>query len=84
MMHRVLFRQRRLRTLVSITHRCAMAGVVLLGFALTGVAVVIFDAVSGAAAGWTAGVCAAAALVLFWIFIPVVYRITDDNAPGQH
>jgi hypothetical protein len=84
MMHRVLFRQRRLRTLVSITHRCAMAGVVLLGFALTGVAVVIFDAVSGATAGWTAGVCAAAALVSFWILIPVVYRITDDNTPGQH
>jgi hypothetical protein len=84
MMHRVLFRQRRLRTLVSITHRCAIAGVILLGFALSGVAVVIFDAVSGPTAGWIAGVCAAVALVAFWIAVPVGFRINDNHSPEQH
>ena len=46
-MHRVLFRRHRLDAIVSISHACAIAGLVLLGLALTGVAVVIFDTVVG-------------------------------------
>ena len=46
-MHRVLFRRHRLDAIVSISHACAIAGLVLLGLALTGVAVVVFDAVVG-------------------------------------
>ncbi|OOK72956.1 putative membrane protein [Mycobacterium kansasii] len=46
-MHRLLFRRHRLVVLVSAAHRCAYAGLVLLGLALTGVTVIIFDAVSG-------------------------------------
>lgn len=48
-MHRLLFRLRRLATLVSAAHRCADAGVVLLDVALGGVSVVIFAAVLVAA-----------------------------------
>ena len=81
-MHRVLFRQRRLRTLVSTAHRCAIAGVVLLGIAMIGVAIVIFDAVAGPAAGWIAGACAA--VVFLWFALPVSLRVTDDQTPGQH
>ena len=83
LMHRVLFRQRRLRTLVSAAHRCAIAGV-LLGIAMVGVAIVIFDAVSGPTAGWIAGVCAAIAMTFLWLVLPVFQRVTDDQAPRQH
>ncbi len=82
--HRVLFRQHRLLTLVSTAHRCAIAGVVLLGTAMVGVAVVIFDAVSGAAAGWIAGACAAVATFVLWILLPMFERVTDDGSPEQH
>jgi len=84
LMHRVLFRQRRLRTLVSAAHRCAIAGVVLLGIAMVGVTVVIFDAASGPAAGWVAGACAAVAMTFLWIVLPMFQRVTDDHTPGQH
>jgi hypothetical protein len=83
-MHRVLFRQRRLVTLVSVTHRCAITGVALLGLALIGVAIVIFDAVSGAQAGWIAGACVAVAMCGLWIVLPLGFRLNDDNSPDQH
>ncbi len=83
-MHRVLFRQRRLKTLVSTTHRFAIAGVLLLGIAMVGVAIVIFDAVSGSTAGWIAGACAAVAMVLLWMALPVLHRVTDDESLEQH
>ena len=83
-MHRVLFRQRRLRTLVSTAHRCAIAGVVLLGIAMIGVAIVIFDAVAGPTVGWIAGACAAVAMIFLWFALPVSLRVTDDQTRGQH
>ncbi|MBV8965127.1 MAG: hypothetical protein JO191_03015 [Mycobacteriaceae bacterium] len=83
-MHRVLFRQRRLVTLVSAAHRCAIAGVGLLGIAMVGVAIVIFDSVCGPTVGWVAGACAAAAMIFLWIVLPVSLRVTDDGSPGQH
>ena len=54
-MHRLLFRQHRLRILVSATHRLAYAGLVLLGVALVGVTVVVFDVVYGRTAAMLAG-----------------------------
>ena len=54
-MHRVLFRRHRLDAIVSISHGCAIAGLVLLGVALTGVAVVIFDTVMGRTGAWVGG-----------------------------
>ena len=83
-MHRVLFRQRRLRTLVSTAQRCAIAGVVLLGIAMIGVAIVIFDAVAGPTVGWIAGACAAVAMIFLWFALPVSLRVTDDQTRGQH
>ena len=46
-MHRLLFRRHRLKTLVAVSHSYAIVGTVLLGIALAGVAVVIFDIVVG-------------------------------------
>ena len=57
---------------------------VLLGIAMAGVAVVIFDAVAGPTAGWIAGGCTAVAIVLLWMLLPLLQRVTDDNAPRQH
>jgi hypothetical protein len=77
-MHRLLFRRHRLRTLVATAHKCAIAGLLLLGAALVGVTIVIFNVVAGAPAGVIAGVCAAAALLFFWAVVPVWQRRTDE------
>ncbi|KAA1249450.1 hypothetical protein F0Q45_15095 [Mycobacterium simiae] len=80
-MHRLLFRRHRLVVLVSAAHRCAYAGLVLLGLALTGVTVIIFDAVSGMAAGLIAGACALVLFALFWVLVPLSLRTRDVRLP---
>jgi hypothetical protein len=75
-MHRVLFRQHRLDTLVRTAHWCAIAGLLLLGTAVVGVVIVIFSAVWGSAAGWIAGTVSAAAFLIFWITVPLILRIS--------
>jgi hypothetical protein len=67
-----------------VTHRCAIAGVGLLGLALVGVSIVVFSAVSGTHVGWVAGACAAVAMFALWIALPMGFRLNDDNSPGQH
>jgi len=73
-MHRLLFRRHRLKVLVSAAHRCAFAGLALLGAALTGVTVIIFAAVSGRDAGYVAGACALALFTVFWLLVPLMLR----------
>lgn len=82
-MHRLLFRRHRLRTLVATSHRCAIAGLVLLGAALVGVTVMIFDVVSGIITGMAAGICATGALIFFWAVLPLWQRRADDTV-GDH
>jgi hypothetical protein len=72
--HRWLFRRHRLQVLVSAAHRCAYAGLVLLGAALTGMTVIVFAAVSGHTAGVVAGVCATALFSVFWLVMPLLLR----------
>jgi uncharacterized protein DUF6328 len=79
-MHRVLFRRHRLRSLVAISHVYAVIGTVLLGLALAGVAVVIFDAVLSRSAAWIAGGCALAALIMFWYAMPLRDRDVKDTS----
>lgn len=69
-MHRTLFRRHKLGELVSAAHRCAYAGLILLGAALTGVAVVVFGAVLGNPAAAVAGVVTALAMVIVWVGYP--------------
>jgi hypothetical protein len=78
-MHRLLFRRHRLKTLVSAAHSYAMVGLMLLGVALAGVAVVIFDTVIGRAGAWVAGACTLLALAAFWYAMPLVGRRDKDN-----
>jgi hypothetical protein len=79
-MHRVLFRRHRLDAIVSASHASAVAGLILLGLALTGVAIVIFDTVAGPTAGWIAGGCTLAAFVVFWFLIPLPLRRKADRS----
>jgi hypothetical protein len=72
--HRLLFRRHRLQVLVSAAHRCAYAGLALLGLALTGVTVIIFAAVAGTTAGLIAGACALAMFAFFWWLLPLRLR----------
>lgn len=73
-MHRLLFRRHRLQVLVSAAHRCAYAGLTLLGLALTGMTVIIFAAVSGRNVGIVAGAVALALFTLFWMVVPLLLR----------
>ncbi|MBB2772030.1 MULTISPECIES: DUF6328 family protein [Mycolicibacterium] len=73
-MHRVLFRRHRLDALVASSHMLAMVGLLLLAMALTGVAAIIFDAVLGAAAAWTAAGVTLLALASSWFWLPVRQR----------
>jgi hypothetical protein len=82
-MHRWLFRRHRLNTLVSAAHWCALAGLVLLGSAMVGVTIVIFDVVIGPLAGQVAGITAAVALLLFWIVMPLWQRRTGNETGAQ-
>jgi hypothetical protein len=78
-MHRVLFRRHRLKTLVAVSHRYAVVGILLLGTALSGVAVVIFDSVLDRTAAWIAGGCTLVALIAFWYALPLRDRDMRDK-----
>ncbi len=79
-MHRMLFRRHRLDAIVSAAHSCAIAGLNLLGVALAGVAVVIFDTVVGRTGAWIAGACTLVAFVTFWFLIPLPMRRRSDRS----
>jgi hypothetical protein len=72
--HRLLFRRHRVQVLVSAAHRCAYAGLVLLGAALTGMTVIVFAAVGGHTAGVAAGLSAVALFTVFWLVMPLLLR----------
>jgi len=79
-MHRVLFRRHRLKTLVAVSHRYAVVGIMLLGTALSGVAVVIFDSVVGRTGAWIAGGSTLVALIAFWYALPLRDRALRDTS----
>jgi hypothetical protein len=72
--HRLLFRRHRRLSVVSIAHRLAYSGLLLMGLALAGVAVIIFGVVAGHTAGAIAGICALTAQVYFWVVVPLWVR----------
>ncbi len=73
-MHRLLFRRHKVRPLVSAAHRFALWGLLLLGAALAGVAVVVFGAVVSESAGVIAGVVSAVAMLSAWVAYPLWMR----------
>ena len=72
--HRLLFRRHRLHVLVSAAHRCAYAGLALLGTALTGVTVIVFASVAGNRTALIAGASALALFTFFWWVLPLLLR----------
>ncbi|MFD4293296.1 DUF6328 family protein [Rhodococcus sp. NPDC058505] len=68
-MHRILFRQHKLQPLVAAAHRCALAGVVLLGLALTCVVILTVGVVLNVA--W--GVVAGAAVASLFAFVGLIW-----------
>jgi hypothetical protein len=78
-MHRVLFRQHRLKSLVGAAHWSAYIGLLLLGLAMTGVTILVFTAVSSLRAGLIAGGCALVVVVCFWVFVPLWMRFTPHS-----
>ena len=77
-MHRLLFRRHRLNAVVSVSHRCAYSGLLLLGTALTGVSIVVFGAVLGTIAASVAGVLTAVAMLFAWVAFPLWKRHGSD------
>jgi hypothetical protein len=78
-MHRILFRRRRMKTLVHRANIYAIAGSALLAAALAGVATIIFDSVAGRTAAWIAGPVALVALAVFWFLLPLRQRGARDE-----
>ncbi|WP_099025927.1 DUF6328 family protein [Mycolicibacterium palauense] len=73
-MHRLLFRRHRLNTLVSVAHVLAYSGLLLLGLALTGATVMVFDVVAGSIPAVVAGAAALLILTGFWVALPLSMR----------
>lgn len=79
----LLFRRHRLKSLVSASHNYAIAGLLLLGVALAGVVVVIFDTVPDRSRRGSRTSAHCLALAGFWFFLPLRERGSQDTAqPG--
>lgn len=76
-MHRLLFRRRRMKELVSSAHTYALIGMSLLGIALAGVATIIFDTVAGRTSAWIAGGASLVTLAVLWYALPLGRRGSD-------
>ena len=73
-MHRVLFRQHARAELVGAGQRFAIGGLALLGLAVTGVVVLIYDVVAGMTAAIIAGAVCLVVFGLLWAAIPLILR----------
>src|SRR5690349_5830202 len=82
-LHRILFRRHARELMVAVSHRLAIVGLALLGCAIIGVVLLIFDVVAGTAAGVIAAVAALVLLATLWAGLPWIVRSTDD-ALGSH
>lgn len=73
-LHRGLFRQHARRSLVSAGQMCAVAGLALLGLAVTGVVLLIFTVTAGHPAGVIAATITFVVFAGFWAVLPVGLR----------
>ncbi|MGY4103186.1 DUF6328 family protein [Nocardia sp. R16R-3T] len=78
--HRILFRRHRLGNVVSAAHRSAMAGIALLGLALTGATILVMAAVAGPMAGAVAGAVVAMLFALAWVVAPWRWRHAGNGS----
>ena len=80
-LHRTLFRRHARELMVTVSHRLALFGLTLLGAAIVGVVLLIFDVVAGTAIGLVAAVAAFVLLVSLWICLPWIARAGDTAPP---
>jgi hypothetical protein len=82
-LHRILFRRHARALMVAVSHRLAIVGLALLGCAIIGVVLLIFDVVAGTAAGIIAAAAALVLLATLWAGLPWIVRSTDDAELGS-
>jgi len=75
--HRVLFRRHARAAMVTAAHRLALFGAALLGGAVVGVVLLLFDVLRGRMAGLCAATGTAVLLVALWVGLPWVLRARD-------
>jgi hypothetical protein len=77
LIHRILFRRHARGTLVSAAHRLALVGTALLGCAIVGVVLLLFDVLRGRTAATIAAAVTLTGLLCLWVVLPWVLR--QDN-----
>lgn len=73
-MHRILFRRHAVAILVRWANRMTIAGLALLGVAVTGVITLIVDVVVDQGTGLIVGIVVAVVAVALWIALPLTLR----------
>jgi hypothetical protein len=76
LVHRVLFRRHARATMVTAAHRFAVIGTFLLGCAVVGVVLLLFDVLRGRTVGITAASITGCLLLVLWIGVPFALRST--------
>jgi hypothetical protein len=78
-LHRFLFRRHARRVTVDVAHRLAQIGLSILGLAIVGVVLLIFDVVLGPTAGYVAAGVVFVVLLGLWVVLPLVIREREDG-----
>lgn len=73
--HRVLFRRHARQVMVTAAHRLAIIGTGLLGTAVIGVVLLLFDVLCGRTVGLVAATLAAAVIGTLWVILPWIIRV---------
>jgi hypothetical protein len=84
--HRIYFRQGRREEILYWGNRFALVGLALLAAAMTGVILLVVDAVAGIAPAIVIAACAAVLFGSLWFAVPVGRRargLVDDDAEGR-
>ena len=80
--HRVLFRQKDKENLLRRSNRYAVAGLIVLGLAITAAILLVVDVVFSPARAWTAAGVVAVLLTVTWIAVPFWRRAhTEQHDP---
>jgi hypothetical protein len=79
-LHRILFRRHARERMVTVSHRLAIVGLFLLGAAVVGVMLLIFDVVAGIVTGIVAAAAALILLVSLWAGLPWIARTHDTRS----
>ena len=83
-LHRVLFRRRLKRELVTEGDLLARAGLATLAVVLSGAAMLLFDVVAGRGAGVSAGVAVLGFLTVLWLVVPLRLARRAHAEPPPH